>query len=143
MKGRVVQSLTFGRAGGNRTHVACISDRCITFLLPLGMNWPHIIFTTLSYRSFGGPGWNLHHHSFKATLLQSIGLTRAQPTHDCQEQRTPKILVPLAGAAPTPDVWKTPALLLRHSGLCIADVPPCNLQWYWSRRQAMILQPCD
>ena len=29
---------------------------------------------------------------------------------------TQREVVPPAGAAPTPDVWKTPALLLRHSG---------------------------
>jgi hypothetical protein len=42
-------------------------------------------------------------------------------------------LVPLAGAAPTLSVWKTPALLLRHSGIMTMNfVHPSS----WRRRRA-------
>ncbi len=75
-----------------------------------------VLSTRLSYRSFWWAGVEFAPPQLAASLLQSVGLTRAQPTH-MMIQVLSISLVPLAGAAPTLDVWKTPALLLRYSGI--------------------------
>jgi hypothetical protein len=142
----------FGRAGGNRTHVACISDRCITFLLPLGKSTSNYLYQLSNEFTLVGRGGICTTTVFRRRFYRALGsLVPSRPmiaddrrptadhrrgteTGDKRQEtgdehlitpsprrrrraRPTGLLVPLAGAAPTPDVWKTPALLLRYSGM--------------------------